>query len=773
MLRCTNGAALRTSVQHTIRLRSLLVSRSAQVSQSILFGAPLARAAQRGRIVGQYVAWGSISGVKWYSTEASRLADAEEQSAADSTANFEDDEPHDKPQQKRNPAWDKRKRYQDHKLLAIAGGGARPDGDPLADVVRRKVVKKELQWLQDPKALADRVAKILQADDFALAVAIVRGAEKQNMECSVGWNHLLEYCMNKKQPKAAWKLYNEMKKRGRKPTSWTYTIMLYGLATVPKNVHMGLNPVKTALSIYRSIYELNSAVKPSIIHSNAMLTVCVRHGYTDTLWEIASELPEEGPCSPDAVTYTLILRAIRDAVYTDVSKMSEVDRILERKAQSVKEGKRIWSDVVYRWSRGQLDIDTQLVRAMARLLLEGGSDRDCYDVFALLNQTTGLPILAKKPSPERQRESEVARRRKSRSAENKEMEDVPFVDEGNRPYKPAETEMEEREEKTEQTEEEEDDEEFENLFDPVVSTGSSSKTKKGNIGPSYVVLGDQELTILIETCYTMTQGVGTGKAYWKYLTLEDHEYTIKPGMPSLHAYLRLLRVYRASRATVDVVRDQVPEPGWKTFHIAMSCCLRDRRNINILKNANELLGIMDKSMVLPHPRALDKYLNLVQTLQDNPQRLISLNGLKIARKPSDSLDVVGRKLRLSLQTVALENLRPHIDKLHEALKNGKTSFISHVERRQAGAADTVCGATARTVMDRTRGLIDELLKPENAPFLSKSDREQLEQESQKLRVYSDVEMVRKFESTRLHPTFEQVMAFQEKHDPKQNTDEAD
>lgn len=160
--------------------------------------------------MGQYVAWGSISGVKWYSTEASRLADAEEQSAADSTANFEDDEPHDKPQQKRNPVWDKIKRYQDHKLLAIAGGGARPDGDPLADVVRRKVVKKELQWLQDPKALADRVAKILQADDFALAVAIVRGAEKQNMECSVGWNHLLEYCMNKKQPKAAWKLYNEV-----------------------------------------------------------------------------------------------------------------------------------------------------------------------------------------------------------------------------------------------------------------------------------------------------------------------------------------------------------------------------------------------------------------------------------------------------------------------------------------------------------------------------------------------------------------------------------
>jgi hypothetical protein len=551
--------------------------------------------------------------------------------------------------------------------------------------------------------------------------------------------------------------------------------MLYGLASMPRTVRIGLNPLQTALSIYRSIYDLNSAVKPSIIHSNAMLTVCVRQGHIDTLWEIASELPEDGPCSPDAVTYTLILRAIRDAMVSDVRKMSEIDRILERTAQGIKEGKRIWSDVVYRWSKGQLNLDIQLVRTMAQLLLEGGRERDCYDVFALMNQTTGIPILAKKPPPERQRKHEMVRRQGSRSTENKELEDVPFVDEGNRPYKPAETEMEEPKEKAEQEKEvdEDEDEEFENLFDAVVSTDSTSTIKKGTTGPSYLVPGDKELTIIMKTCFVMTQGLSAGKAYWKHLTLEDHEYTIRPDMVSVHAYLRLLRQYRASRTTVEVVRDQATEPDWKTFHIAMSCCARDRKNINVLKNANGLLEVMDKTMVLPHPRALEKYLNLVQVLQDNPQHLVSLNGLKLERKPSDSLGTMGRRLQLSLQTVALEHLRPHIDKLHEAMKNGRTSFIPRKERQQASGGETVPGELAHKVMVRTRGLIDEILKPETASYLSKSDRARFEQESQKLREYSDAEMVRKFEEVRVHPTFAQVMAFQEKHGPKQNLDVAD
>lgn len=34
---------------------------------------------------------------------------------------------------------------------------------------------------------------------------------------------------------------------------------------------------------------------------------------------------------------------------------------------------------------------------MGSLLVYGSSERDCYDVLALLNQTMGIPIFAKKP----------------------------------------------------------------------------------------------------------------------------------------------------------------------------------------------------------------------------------------------------------------------------------------------------------------------------------------------------------------------------------------
>ncbi|KAF7585688.1 hypothetical protein BBP40_010277 [Aspergillus hancockii] len=668
---------------------------------------------------------------------------------------------------------DEREVNDEDPLFAIAKAGTSPKARGLADptapsTVSRKVVDMELRWLKDPRELSDRVARLLTAGDVPLAAALVRAAQQEQMECAVAWNHLIEYCLKQKQPKAAFKFYNEMKKRGRKPNSVTYTIMLDGLCKARRDP--GLDPVKTALSIYKSISAPNSAVKLNLIHTNAMLNVCSRHNDMDTLWQVAGELPEDGTGSPDCTTYSIILRAISDAAQRDVAGMkpSMEERIIARKAQGIKEAKRIWSDIVFRWGKGQLELDNRLVNAMALVLLEGSTERDCHDVFALINQTTGIPIFAKAPSRD-SHNHRASRLQKNSQQRRRIMEDVPFVDEGDRLYRPSEVESKELGEG-------EEEESFENLFDPVVSQEAAPATKQGGISdgaltPSYIPVGNRELSIILETCLTMTQGIGPGKAYWQHLTLDDTDYKIEPDRGTYHQYLRLLRLGHSSRVALELIRDQMVPAQMtegRSFRIAFACCLRDRKNINVFKNANEILRLMDTSLVLPFPQALGAYLDMVRILNYNPQLLMSLNGIHgDNERPTGNLSTVGQKLRLNLQITAVETLRPSIAKLDEAMEYGRVS-PAPAKSRTAKILDhnynqnSISGAETLRVLATVRGLIDEILKPENSRLLPKENRTQLKQDSQDLRKYSKPEIIQKYKNAMVTATPKQVLGFQDR-----------
>jgi hypothetical protein len=65
--------------------------------------------------------------------------------------------------------------------------------------------------------------------------------------------------------------------------------------------------------------------------------------------------------------------------------------------------------------------------------------------------------------------------------------------------------------------------------------------------------------------------------------------------------------------------------------------------------------------------------------------------------------------------------------------------------------EAIVGFLALRAMVRTRAMIDTVLLPEYEPLLSKLDRRQLESESKKLRVFSGVEMVAKFENSHIFP----------------------
>jgi len=536
------------------------------------------------------------------------------------------------------------------------------------------------------------------------------------------------------------------------PNSRTYTIMLTGFRKSPEGTP---GVVKDALRVYRSIFAENSPVKPSIIHTNAMLSVCQRHGDMDTLWRIAGELPEEGPEAPDMVTYSTILTAIQFAAHADIVKMdrSEIDRVISRRAQMVTEGKRIWADVVYRWAKDQthpLPIDNQVVASMASLLLQGANDRDFYDVFALYHQTMGIPILAKIPdenlnSARRRVERELERRQKSDPGSNME-DDVPFVDHDNKVLRRI---------KTEPTVEEEEEENFDSLFDQVVPDSENL---------SYLQPDNKDLTLILDACIKMTQGASTGTAYWDHLTNKDNPARVEPDNLSFIEYFRVLRITRSSNTATRVMREQMVPAGLangKAFHVALASCRRDRNNRKVLVHANELLDLMLQSCLLPDPRTLGTYLELVQKLSDNPHTLMHLVGLDMdSGRDTRSLPTLGKKLQTKLRLRALATLRPHIAKLHEAMEKGgsRAGYKGRWDVLETGS-EPILGQNCARIMAWVRLIIDETLKTEYALFVPKDERKILQSESQMLKKYSDQATNQKLTGKTVKATVEQRNEF--------------
>ncbi|CAG8138223.1 unnamed protein product [Penicillium salamii] len=635
------------------------------------------------------------------------------------------------------------------------------------------IVNMELRWLNDPRKMADRIDRILRSDQPALAAAIVRAGTKQGLNTTVAWNLLLQYCMEQGHPQAAFKFYNDMKKRGRRPKATTYTIMLKGFSAAPKSQSI----VKTAASVYRSISAPNSGVDLSIIHTNAMLTVCHRHGDMDRLWKIAGDLPEEGHGAPDATTYTIILNAVQFAARRDIQEMSpdQIDKILERKSQAVTEGKRIWADIIYRWKNQTLEIDNDVVNGMAGLLLDGASDFDCYHVMELYKQTMGIPILAKKPTesdkttrrritPEESQAIEVAEAQRQEK-----MEDLPFVDENNQPLgeaalngETAELAEELAEESSEVEEHEEEVEEsFEDLFKHVVP---------GSEEMSFLQPTSKELTLLLNACFTMTQGTEGGMNYWKHMTLEDNEHRIKPDAFTFIQYFRLLRVSRSSKIAVRTLREQMVPAGIASgtaFHVALSVCRRDRKNHSVLLHANELVGLMRKAFIQPDIRVLDGYLEIYRNISADSSLLLGLRGLETEpnatfRRQSSKLRDVGTKLQALLRVNVLDTLRPYVTDLCQSMEKGKAEANTRWSHAQNQLADPIKGLAAATFMARVRLITDDALQPYNKKYLTKEQRGILSAESKMLKKFSDAGVRDSFKKVLIYPTSEQKEAARER-----------
>ncbi|KAI7635778.1 hypothetical protein KC322_g21857, partial [Hortaea werneckii] len=215
--------------------------------------------------------------------------------------------------------------------------------------------------------------------------------------------------MQRGRPRDAFAVYNEMKKRAQFPDSYTYILLLRGLAgprtatskKPPKNISP--EDVSKAVSLYNSMSAPNSRVKPSIMHTNAVLKVCAFGNDMDAFYGILANLPEVGAGAPDHMTYSIILNAIRrNTGYEALKDLSPTQAVTKRR-QAVSEARAIWREIVMKWRTGAVKMDEELVSAMARCLLVSEKLQDWDDVLSMVRQTMQIDRLVPEVgSPERQ-----------------------------------------------------------------------------------------------------------------------------------------------------------------------------------------------------------------------------------------------------------------------------------------------------------------------------------------------------------------------------------
>ena len=349
-----------------------------------------------------------------------------------------------------------------------------------------------------------------------------------------------------------------MKKRAQFPDSYTYTIILRGLANNAEKSGVTSN----AIAVYHSMSAPNSRVQPTVIHTNAALSVCARALDMDALWGFAGKIPEKGAGAADARTFTIILNAIRQNLLINAPMGEGENELAHRRERGVMEGRRIWEDVVSKWRNADLVMEENLVCAMGRLLLIGSRPRDWDDVLSLVEQTMDIPRLVPRLG-------------------TKERNTLPRI---RAPDTPADLKFDDDHLGPDRSHMR--GQEF------LALTEDSKRPRP----LTYATPSNESLSMILEACQK-TIVPKAAEEYWDMLT-DPGTYGIVPDNNNLHQRLRLLRANRASSAATRMLLTEFKalnlKPG--TFRLAMSTCVRDKNNHNSLKNANQLLTLMMKTL---------------------------------------------------------------------------------------------------------------------------------------------------------------------------------
>ncbi|KAM7185372.1 hypothetical protein V8F33_012424 [Rhypophila sp. PSN 637] len=529
------------------------------------------------------------------------------------------------------------------------------------------VVNKHLQYLKDPKLIADHVKATLQKDKFLEALLLTRKASR-NTKVTVSWNHLIDHQMKQQRLHAAIKLYNEMKKRGQKPDATTYTVIFRGCASS----HHPKLAVSEALRIYNKMISVGD-IKPNMIHFNAVLDVCSRAGDIESLFTVVNTA-NEGLRNPNNWSYTIIFNALRHQAW-DTKDMTPED-IRNNKQLAITRARTIWEEVMERWRDGKVMVDEQLVCAMGRVLATGDKlEND--SILELLEQTMEIPNFNKTinqatfPKPA---EDESATQEITTTATSSEGES------GDSPQ-PKQSEVSKPKPKTKAA---------------VAKRSSSTNT-------TYPKPSNNTLSLLL-TSIANTRKTSLAPRYWDYMT---KTLNIVPDKDNYLRYVQVLAKAHNSTKAAEVI-PTIPSDCLSPmiYRVAFTCCAFDsQNNPQAFEHAKTIFRDMVKRTRVPDPLSMRIFLNTARSndlifkkqMETDPSAGKLALGLQIVT----ALDmlwapfrVLGRSFNFPQTSKPLRNNIIKSPEQEHALTNERKKEMLHTARKMVAAYDWVLQGAA-------------------------------------------------------------------------------
>jgi Pentatricopeptide repeat domain len=446
-----------------------------------------------------------------------------------------------------------------------------------------------------------------------------------------------------------------MKKRAQFPDGHTYSIIFNGCSMHPSPDHA----LGKALPIYHSMSSEKSSIKPTVVHVNALLKLCARALNTEALLAIVAEMPSKGVGSPNNLTYTTVFNALR--FFATGGMRDTLTPMLKRqnREKAMLEARHLWVDITKRWGQGDIFLDEELVSAFGRLLLLGGR-RDIDDILSLIEQTMNIPRQVPRLGTEARQAvdplasiPELTPNSDGMATANRPVLEQPGGD--SQPELAAVDHFQ--------------------ALKPIANPGE----RRG----VFAKPGQNSLSLVLEALLEMKLKEAAQK-YWQVFTTQ---HNVRPDLENFHAYLRILRVARASNEATKVLQKMpIQDLKYSTFRIAMAACRRDKLNGSAFANGGRLLDLMQTALGEPDIPFLEDYLELAITAP------------AYSKKVSSSGENDWSKLEQGKQILrALERLNPSLLNLKAMLQFEDPELAKKTPHERTRFVDSILSLTRRMI----------------------------------------------------------------------------